>query len=823
MALSFADASGCKKVWEVISRVQGASTLEEGDHCAYSKGYLAGYEENDVNGDDVPFRSYTNEALMENSFLTDDGRSGTAHSFFSSLPSVERGTLEMIAQTINDNTTVGSAKDKVLAEVSAGGKYAYVESLLDVFHKCEDLGDVEGLQILYRIFRGLFLLGDADLLKNLLSEERIMDVVGVLEYDPECYSTSLSNGEVLLNRHREFLRSKVAFREVVPIHDESIVAQIHQNYRISYLMDVILPRALDDGTYAALSHIIFKNNNDIVLHFLGDRDALAQLFARLTADDEKSRASRRNDLKFLVELCSLTKSPMCLAANRERFHSMLIELGLFDVCSTALKDPNVDIQSLGSDMLSTALMQNQGSVRSHILSQPPTESLLSVLVDKMSAETDSGILLQVFEILRTLLDPDSITLETEKNNFLNLFYDRFVQRLVPPLQKEEPRQNSRMLKSYICDFFSACVASHGYRPKFFIIGNNVVAKVLTLLKTDSSYVAVSALRFFRACVGVKDDFYNKYIIKNRLLGPIAKVYRENADKDNLLNSAVLELVQFLTRENVKDLLADLVENYSADFDVDGKNGIFAEARKVHTKNTKTDAAASSLHLNGDGSESANLRRLCSWSSSAKPAPDLDEDEAYFESDDGEDMADQPLIGPSPPSSQEAPAENAAAAHDTSSLDAGRAAADEGAPAKQSAARGGEMGVSASSSDKPVDAHRSAEDRGDSVTDSTNVKSLVDYPIDDDDEADDEVAGGERKHPSGTHLSLKMESGQVSVSGAVPSSGAEDKPEGQEESSGEVQEDDDDEQSPLTPPEQKRRRKEQDSADVTREDQSPGTT
>ena len=52
-------------------------------------------------------------------------------------------------------------------------------------------------------------------------------------YDPE---------QPLQQQHREFLRDKVVFREVVPITDPSLRAKIHQTYRIGYLKDVILPR-----------------------------------------------------------------------------------------------------------------------------------------------------------------------------------------------------------------------------------------------------------------------------------------------------------------------------------------------------------------------------------------------------------------------------------------------------------------------------------------------------------------------------------------------------------------------------------------------------
>jgi protein phosphatase 4 regulatory subunit 3 len=47
-------------------------------------------------------------------------------------------------------------------------------------------------------------------------------------------------------KHRDFLRDRVVFREVVPISDALVRAKIHQTYRMGYLKDVILPRYLSD-------------------------------------------------------------------------------------------------------------------------------------------------------------------------------------------------------------------------------------------------------------------------------------------------------------------------------------------------------------------------------------------------------------------------------------------------------------------------------------------------------------------------------------------------------------------------------------------------
>ena len=55
----------------------------------------------------------------------------------------------------------------------------------------------------------------------------------------------------------------------------------------------------------------------------------------------------------------------------------------------------------------------------------------------------------------------------------------------------------------------------------------------------------AALRFCRRIVNQNDDIYNKYIIVGRLFKPIVQAFLINGKRYNLLNSAILELFQFI--------------------------------------------------------------------------------------------------------------------------------------------------------------------------------------------------------------------------------------------------------------------------------------
>ena len=72
---------------------------------------------------------------------------------------------------------------------------------------------------------------------------------------------------------------------------------------------------------------------------------------------------------------------------------------------------------------------------------------------------------------------------------------------------------------------------------------------------------LAALKFFRTCIGLQDDYYIQQMTKNFLFEPILNIVYNTMPRDNLLNSVCLELFEFVKRENVKAVIMHVVENY----------------------------------------------------------------------------------------------------------------------------------------------------------------------------------------------------------------------------------------------------------------------
>lgn len=49
----------------------------------------------------------------------------------------------------------------------------------------------------------------------------------------------------------------------------------------------------------------------------------------------------------------------------------------------------------------------------------------------------------------------------------------------------------------------------------------------------------------RRIIGLKDEYYNRYIVKGNLFEPVINALLDNGTRYNLLNSAIIELFEFI--------------------------------------------------------------------------------------------------------------------------------------------------------------------------------------------------------------------------------------------------------------------------------------
>ena len=171
------------------------------------------------------------------------------------LPACELSKLEEIAELFNSVLPSPIRREKLALAIEQDN---YIRKMLDLFHICEDLENLEGLHHLYDIFKSLFLMNKPSLLEIMLADDLLFDVVGCLEYEPSKPP----------QRHREFLKEGANFKEIIPITNPDIINKIHQTYRVQYIYDTILPppTVFEENMLSSVSSFIFFNKIEIVTH-----------------------------------------------------------------------------------------------------------------------------------------------------------------------------------------------------------------------------------------------------------------------------------------------------------------------------------------------------------------------------------------------------------------------------------------------------------------------------------------------------------------------------------------------------------------------------
>ncbi|KAM9088878.1 LOW QUALITY PROTEIN: serine/threonine-protein phosphatase 4 regulatory subunit 3A-like [Megaptera novaeangliae] len=546
LALSFQEKVGCDEVWEKICQVQGDPSVD-----------------------------ITQDLVDE----SEEERFDDMSSPGLELPSCEF-RLEEIAELMASSLPSPLRREKLALALENEG---YVKKLLEgfpeLFHVCEDLENIEGLHHLCEIIKGIFLLNQTALFEVMFSEECIMDVIGCLEYDP-----TLSQPR----KHREFLTKTAKFKEVIPISDLELKQKIHQT-RVQYIQDMVLPTpsVFEENMLSTLHSFIFFNKVEIVGMLQEDEKFLTDLFAQLT--DEATDEEKRQELvNFLKEFCVF--SQMLQPQNRDAFFKTLSNMGILPALEVILGMDGTQVRSAATDIFSYLVEYNPSMVREFVMqkaqqnddvSKKLTEQkitnkdilLMNLIIEHMICDTDPelGGAVQLMGLLRTLVDPENMLATantTGKTEFLGFFYKHCMHVLTAPLlantTEDKPSKDdfqTAQLLALVLELLTFCVEHHTYHIKNYIINKDILRRVLVLMASKHAFLALCALPFKRKITGLKDEFYNCYIMKSFLFEPVVKAFLNNGSRYNLMNSAIIEMFEFIRVEDIKSLTAHVIENY----------------------------------------------------------------------------------------------------------------------------------------------------------------------------------------------------------------------------------------------------------------------
>ncbi|KZS97836.1 DUF625-domain-containing protein [Sistotremastrum niveocremeum HHB9708] len=410
-ALSFQDVEGCNDVWEFIESVQ--RSINGGSN-------QGGHHENDEQFSSSPppdSGSITFESIVQES----------------QLPTPQFGIMEHVERAIKYVGRNATLKDKLVEHII---NTEYVRQMIDLALQAEDLEQLHDLHALYSCLQAILLLNDHTIFDHVTSDELFLGTCGILEYDPEFPNHKAS--------YRDFLAHQAQFRQPVPFTDESVRKKIHQTYRLQYLKDVVLARAMEDSTFNVLNSCIIFNQIDLINHvqhdstFMKDLVGLFDLSSRdkgkakepngtPTSSDAEPKPNgesssdhpngialdfpadaderRRHVILLIQQLCGMGKN-IQLTTRLQLFRS-LVEQGIVTPLQWALSQDRLMICTAG-EILGVLLDHDTGGVRQHILNQvakdPDGPTLLTALSSLLISHPDSAVKSLIADSLKSLLE-----------------------------------------------------------------------------------------------------------------------------------------------------------------------------------------------------------------------------------------------------------------------------------------------------------------------------------------------------------------------------------------------------------------------------------
>uniref|UniRef100_A0AAQ6A4X5 Serine/threonine-protein phosphatase 4 regulatory subunit 3 n=1 Tax=Amphiprion ocellaris TaxID=80972 RepID=A0AAQ6A4X5_AMPOC len=525
LALSFQEKAGCDEIWEKICQVQGKDPALDITQDPIDESEEERFEE-----------------IQETSHLVE-------------LPPCELSRLEEIADLVTSVLSSPIRREKLALALMSEG---YIKKLLGLFRVCEDLDNREGLHHLYEIVRGVLFLNKAALFEVMFSDDCIMDVVGCLEYDPAL---------VQPKRHREFLTKTAKFKEVIPITDSELRQKIHQTYRVQYIQDIILPTpsVFEENFLSTLTSFIFFNKVEIVSMLQEDEKFLTEVFAQLT--DEATEDSKRRELvNFVKEFCAFSQTLQ--PQNRDAFFKTLANLGILPALEIVMGMDDLQVRAAATDIFSYLVEFSPSMVREFVMQEPQQTDddvlLINVVIKQMICDSDPelGGAVQLMGLLRTLIDPENMlasTNKTEKTEFLSFFYKYCMHVLTAPLLANTAHDKSSKVVLLLSDrTLTKYTGIFNYTQALDLL---CICHAVSFLRSRCLVFVQGALRFMRRIIGLKDEYYNRYIIKGNLFEPVINALLDNGTRYNLLNSAIIELFEFIKVEDIKSLIAHIVDNF----------------------------------------------------------------------------------------------------------------------------------------------------------------------------------------------------------------------------------------------------------------------
>ncbi|KAJ3355374.1 Platinum sensitivity protein [Allomyces javanicus] len=348
-AVSFQEAEGCDDIWnqiQALTRQSAAAIMSESDHS-----------------DD----------------MLDDVVQG--------IPDPTIGNLMVIRDAVQAASRASWQRDALNVFVLQRDG---LRKLVDVFEMLEDVQALEDLAVVFEIVKTI--------------------------HDPTVHD--------LHGAFRSFMGQEARFVPVVSCLPAEFAHKVKQVYRLQYLRDVALARYLDDPVFNVFTDVARRLNADLVRHLAQSQpfvDEMVQIFSAghvaapadalpppAAADGADWVERRRRAALFLKDLAGIIKQ--CALVQPTEVYATLFNKGLHRILRFGLVDAVAETRQATAEFVTAALDVDRKLVQAMCLSvyRQQGTCLVHVLVQRLLDEPEEGLLQQLAETLKVLVEPESL-------------------------------------------------------------------------------------------------------------------------------------------------------------------------------------------------------------------------------------------------------------------------------------------------------------------------------------------------------------------------------------------------------------------------------
>jgi len=394
------------------------------------------------------------------------------------------------------------------------------------------------------VYKGLLELGSDRILEELLETENCFGFLGALEYETKENGT-FENYRVTLERE------EANFKNVLGIKDPNLLKKIKTLFRLGFLKESQTAKRLDEVSIIFLNNFEYRLWTEIIFYFIND-SSLRELLK------EKFQTSDFGAFQFMSELCNIAKQVPF--STRNVLYQSLYQDGVFELikdnwenCVWTPEQQAIFLRKF-PDILSGVCQTSPNLLREFFHNQECSKFILPRFTEVLQSSEDICVVQQIRVVLTGMLEAE------EDQNLCELIYDLVLTPCAKSICfKEDENHTMRLVE--IIQLYTSCVRNHTYRIRYFLIYHEIIQKTTKLLDYSNKTLNLCVMRFIRTITEKNDLMLHKIVSSHNILQGVFRVFSQNGNKENMVFSCVLSILEAVKNCNSEVLVENIVTKH----------------------------------------------------------------------------------------------------------------------------------------------------------------------------------------------------------------------------------------------------------------------